>query len=223
MQRSINKYNRKTLLGVLLLLAGLLVLVLTYYPVISAYISQYRSPTPSTSNVVLSTNDDNITEKIDNNTEKIFLDPYFGVYIPKIKANSKITKNVSPYDEEEYTNALRTGIAHAKGTSTPNLSGNVFLFAHSAVNFYERNKYDVYFYLLSELEQGDVIYVSYEGKIYKYVVFETKITTKDDTKYLRDYDTSDTLTIMACYPPGMNWKRFIVMAHRDSTEPVIIQ
>jgi LPXTG-site transpeptidase (sortase) family protein len=223
MLENINKHNRKILLGVLLLLAGFFVVILTYYPVISAYILQYKSPAPSTSDVSLSSDENKITEEIDNHTTKVFLDPNFGIYIPKIKVNSRVTKNVSPYDKDEYMKALQTGIAHARGSSTPNMSGNVFLFAHSAVNFYERNKYDVYFYLLGELKEGDEVYVSYEGRIYKYRVSGTKITSKDDTKYLGDYDENDTLTIMACYPPGMDLKRIIVTAYRDETNPIVIQ
>ena len=212
--------NKKVLVGVILLLLGLTALLLTYWPVIRAKISQCRFSEPSTTNVVISENQD-ITKEITPDTEEVILDPKFGLYIPKIKSNASVVADVSPYDKGEYIKALETGIAHAKGTVTPNKEGNVFLFAHSAVNFYERNKYDVYFYLLHELKKDDEIFVSYDGIIYKYRVQEVKIVNRDEVKYLSKYSDEDTLTLMTCYPAGTDWKRTIVIAHRDNTTPFL--
>ncbi len=210
--------NKKVLVGVILLLLGLTALLLIYWPVIRAKISQYRFSEPSTTNVVISENQD-ITKEITPDTEEVILDPKFGLYIPKIKSNASVVADVNPYDKGEYVKALETGIAHAKGTVTPNKEGNVFLFAHSAVNFYERNKYDVYFYLLHELKKDDEIFVSYDGIIYKYRVQEVKIVNREDVKYLSKYSDEDTLTLMTCYPAGTDWKRTIVIAYRDSEKP----
>jgi len=212
--------NKKVLVGVILLLLGLTALLLTYWPVIRAKISQYRFSEPSTTNVVISENQD-ITKEIKPDTKEVILDPKFGLYIPKIKSNASVVADVSPYDKGEYVKALETGIAHAKGTVTPNKEGNVFLFAHSAVNFYERNKYDVYFYLLHELKKDDEIFVSYDGIIYKYRVQEVKIVNREDVKYLSKYSDEDTLTLMTCYPAGTDWKRTIVIAHRDNSTPFL--
>lgn len=209
------------MLGVLLLLAGVTVLLLTYWPILSAYISFYSSPEPSTTNIEIAKDDEEVTKKITKTTEKVVVDADFGVYIPKIKSNSKVVKNINPYDEAEYTKALETGVAHAEGTVTPDLNGNVFLFAHSAVNFYERNKFHVYFYLLPELKTGDEIFVSYEKNIYKYKVANVKIVNKEEVKYLSDYDKQDTLTLMTCYPAGSDWKRSIVTAYRDELTPIL--
>jgi len=213
--------NKKVLVGVILLLLGLTALLLTYWPVIRAKISQYRFSEPSTTNVVLAEKDGEITKEIKPDTEEVILDTTFGLYIPKIKSNASVVLNVDPYKESEYVKALETGIAHAKGTVTPDKKGNVFLFAHSAVNFYERNKYDVYFYLLNELKKDDEIFVSYDGIIYKYRVQEVKIVNRDEVKYLSKYSNQDTLTLMTCYPAGTDWKRTIVIAYRDSQEPIV--
>ena len=212
--------NKKVLVGVILLLLGLTALLLTYWPVIRAKISQCRFSEPSTTNVVISENQD-ITKEITPDTEEVILYPKFGLYIPKIKSNASVVADVNAYDKGEYIKALETGIAHAKGTVTPNKEGNVFLFAHSAVNFYERNKYDVYFYLLHELKKDDEIFVSYDGIIYKYRVQEVKIVNRDEVKYLSKYSDEDTLTLMTCYPAGTDWKRTIVIAHRDNTTPFL--
>lgn len=203
-------------LGILLLLGGLTVVILTFYPIISAYFKYYFNPQPQKEVRVEIVEDEQITEEIDEDTEIVFLDKDFGLYIPKIGANAKVVKNVNPYDEDEYINALYSGVAHAKDSSTPDSSGNIFLFAHSAVNFYERRKYNVYFYLLTELEKDDLIYVSYEGDIYTYQVLETKKVNPTEVQYLGTYSNEDTLTLMTCWPAGMNVKRMIVTAVRDN-------
>lgn len=204
-------------LGILLFVIGFVFLLITYLPLIKAYLNYWFSPSPLDADVkVIEENNEDITESKDikKDTDIVFVDRDFGLYIPKIKANARIIKNVDPYDKDEYIKALENGVAHAGGSSFPNQSGNVFLFAHSAVNFYEQRKYNVYFYLLGELEKGDDIYVSYDGVVYQYSVLETKIVDPEDTKYLSNYMDEDTLTIMSCYPAGTNWKRIIVIAVR---------
>lgn len=205
--------------GILLLTAGFVFLLITYFPLIKAYFNYWFSPASQEAEVkVVDEEDDEITQSSDikEDTDIVFVDKDFGLYIPKIKANAKVISNVDPYIEDEYIKALRTGVAHASGTSFPNQAGNVFLFAHSAVNFYEQNKYNVYFYLLNELEEGDDIYVSYKGVVYQYSVLETRIVDPEETKYLDEYMDEDTLTLMSCYPAGTNWKRIIVTAVRKS-------
>ena len=205
-------------LGILLLTVGFVFLLITYFPLIKTYFNYWFFPAPQEAEVKVVEEDDEITQSSDINedTDIVFVDKDFGLYIPKIKANAKVISNVDPYIEDEYIKALRTGVAHASGTSFPNQSGNVFLFAHSAVNFYEQNKYNVYFYLLNELEEGDDIYVSYKGVVYQYSVLETRIVDPEETKYLDEYMDEDTLTLMSCYPAGTNWKRIIVTAVRKS-------
>lgn len=209
-----NRKNLKILLGLIPFLVGFSILLLTYWPLLKAYYSHRVSPTTSNINISLAGKEEEITRDFKRDTTEVFVDREFGIYIPKIKSNSKVVKNVDPFNESEYTQALKTGVAHSKTTKTPDRKGNVFLFAHSAVNFYERNQYDVYFYLLGELEEGDEIYVSYEGEIYKYKVGEVKVVNKEDTKYLGNYSNDDTLTLMTCYPAGTDWKRTIVIAYR---------
>ena len=205
-------------IGILLFVLGLFFLLITYSPLISAYIDFHLNPVPEEVEIKIAEDEEDITKASDINedTEIVFLNEDFGLYIPKIKVNAKVIKNVDPYIEDEYIEALRYGIAHASGSSFPNQSGNVFLFAHSAVNFYEQSKYNIYFYLLNELEKDDDIYVSYNDFVYRYSVLETEIVDPEDTEYLGEYMEEDTLTLMSCYPAGTNWKRVIVIAVRDT-------
>jgi len=204
-------------IGILLLVLGIVILLFTFQPIISAYLDFYFAPTPKEDQVKVEivTADEEITKEVKQDTQVVFVDNNFGLYIPKIKANAEVIKNVDPFNQEAYTQALISGVAHAKGSSLPSEDGNVFLFAHSAVNFYERRKYNVYFYLLNELRKDDPIYVSYQNVIYKYKVLEVTIVNPDEVKYLGRYMEEDTLTLMTCWPAGANIKRTIVTAIRD--------
>ncbi len=204
-------------IGVLLLLLGILIVVYTFQPFIFSYIDYKLTPEPKKEiEVELIKGDQEITTDIKKDTEVVFVDNQFGLYIPKIQANSKVIKNIDPYDYDAYHNALISGVAHAKGSAVPSESGNVFLFAHSAVNFYERRKYNVYFYLLGELKKDDPILVVYQGEIYNYKVLEFKVVNPNEIQYLGKYMDQDTLTLMTCWPAGSNTKRAIVTAIRDT-------
>ena len=208
------KENGVRYLGTLLFLPGFILLTVTFYPVISSYIDYLLSPTKEEITLEIVKEDEDITTHINKDTEQVLLDSNFGIYIPKIKANAPVIANVDPGNEEKYTNALYKGVAHAKGTATPDREGNVFLFAHSAVNFYEQRKFNVYFYLLGELQKDDPIYVSYKNNIYQYKVLENKRVNPTDVKYLGRYLNEDTLTLMTCWPAGTDYKRVIVTAIR---------
>lgn len=212
------KFNILKIVGIALLIIGVVFLLSVYIPVIQAYIKYRLTDTDKVRKVYISTNENPVNTEITDDTTNIFIDQDFGIYIPKILTNAKIIPNVDTSNTKEYLEALKKGIAHAKNSSLPNQKGNVFLFSHSAVNFYNNDKYAVYFYLLGELKKDDPIYVSYEQQIYKYKVLVTKIVDKTDTKYINKYMDEDTLTLMTCWPSGTNLKRLIVISVRDTSE-----
>lgn len=143
--------------------------------------------------------------------EIIPLDKDFGVVIPKISANAKVIPNVDPFNEKVYQVALTRGVAHAKGTTVPGKEGNVFLFSHSSVNFYEANRYNSVFYLLDKLVTGDEIDLYYLNAKFKYVVTEKKVVDAPDVKYLGNLGSGKTVTLMTCWPAGTSWKRLLVI------------
>lgn len=200
--------------GILLLLTGVVFLIITYMPVISAYVKYVFFNREKQPEIQLA-DKELVNTNITGSTNIVFVDKAFGIYIPKIQTNASVIPDVDTTNKSEYLNALEKGIAHAKGTSYPNQKGNVFLFAHSAVDFYNQRNYSVYFYLLGELKPDDKIYVSYNDRMYEYSILETKIVSKTDTQYMREYLNQDTLTLMSCWPSGTNLKRIIVTAIRN--------
>lgn len=200
--------NLRIYAGIALISIGAIFAFLTFRPILSTEVD-YIVNKPDVQKVEIKVNTVPETKKEDN---IVFLNPNFGISIPKIGANADVIFNVDPYNAVEYNKALENGVAHAKGTSLPGQQGNVFLFAHSAVNFYESRKYNVYFYLLGKLKKGDNVYISYQTKLYKYEVEEVKIVDKSEVKYMSAYKDYDTLTLMTCWPAGLDINRMIVTA-----------
>lgn len=154
-------------------------------------------------------------KKIDGKTI-IPIDKQFGIVIPKIGANAHVVSNVNPFNEREYQVALTKGVAHARGTVYPGRVGNVFLFSHSSVNFYEANRYNSIFYLLNKLQKDDPIYLFYKGSEYKYKVTEIKIVDANQVKYLAGNGVDRTVTLMTCWPAGTTLNRLLVIGEISS-------
>ena len=145
--------------------------------------------------------------------ELVPLNTDFGIVIPSLGINAKVVKNVNPLDPAIYQKALTQGVAHAQGTVLPGENGNTFIFSHSSENFYEATRYNSIFYLLPKVAVGDTITLYYQTNRYDYHVTEKKIVDPSDTSYLYKKSDKPMLTLMTCYPPGTNFKRYIVVAN----------
>lgn len=189
----------KQILGLFLVIASLVVIVTTYFPIAEIEINYQLAKLKN--------------EKIEETTP-LFLE--FGIVIPKLGINSRVVKNVNPYDAKIYQKALTQGVAHAQGTALPGEEGNIFIFSHSSENFYEATRYNSIFYLLPKLEIGDIVTLYYKEEQFDYRVTEKKTVASDDISYLLDESGKPQLTLMTCYPPGTNLKRYIVKADFSS-------
>jgi LPXTG-site transpeptidase (sortase) family protein len=142
-------------------------------------------------------------------------DSEFSIVIPKIEAVAPVISSVDPFTKERYLAALKNGVAHARGTAFPNQTGNTYIFAHSTDAFYNVGRYNAIFYLIGKLEEGDDVYIYYKDSEYKYKVYDKKIVSANDIKYLGKLEGKEnTLTLQTCYPPGTTLKRLVVLAER---------
>lgn len=140
-------------------------------------------------------------------------DTDFSISIPKIGASAKIYPNVDPVNPTEFLSVLQKGIAHAKGTVFPGMDGNIYLFAHSADNWWNVGRYNAVFYLLQHLQPGDEIVVFFDGKRYDYVVSQTQVSNPEDITLLTQAQGGEEqLVLQTCWPPGTTWKRLYVLA-----------
>ena len=140
----------------------------------------------------------------------------FGIVIEKIGVNAPVLANVNPANYGEYIAALAKGVAHARGTafpgSTKSENNNVFLFAHSAINAIQAQRYNSVFYLLRKLEKGERVTTFYKGKRNDYIVREKRVVQAQDIKYLTEPSKKPILTLQTCDPPGSSLRRLIITA-----------
>lgn len=180
------------IVGLFLIIIALFIPLKTFAPVIKSEI-RYKLQVPVISEITP-------------------VDTQFSIVIPKINANTKVVDNVDPFDSKSYQIALTKGVAHASTSDTPDQDGNVFIFAHSAGNWYQANQYNAVFYLLKKLENNDQIFIYYQNQKYTYSVSQVKTVSSDNTDYLNKNFGHNQLTLMTCWPPGTTLKRLLVIA-----------
>jgi len=172
-------------LGNTLIVLSFLGFLYISYPVLTAYL--FPSPPP--------------TESMKS----------FAIWIPKIKAAGEIISEVDPWDKNSYQNALRFGIAHARGFAYPGEKGAIFLFAHSSGPPWEQTRYNSVFLRLGELEKGDSITIWRNGKEYQYTVTTKKVVLPQEVTAVTKV-TGNQLIIQTCTPIGTDYKRLLVFA-----------
>lgn len=136
----------------------------------------------------------------------------FFITIPKIHAQAAIVEQVDPFDERVYKQALKKGVAHAKGTVLPEDSGTIFLFAHSSGMPWELTWSNTIFLRLNELNNGDEVQLTREGKEYRYRVVDKKIVWPSEVGYLQNSKTNQ-LILQTCHPIGASFQRLLVFTH----------
>ena len=206
------------LLGVgrVCIVLGLVLGLIFFYPALSEEL-KYLMHRPNLNKPVLTAEDISSRKSLDPDTVTVPVDMEFGIVIPKIGANASVVPNVDPYDSSVYQQALTKGVAHAAGTVYPGQIGNVFLFSHSSVDFYEANRFNSVFYLLNKLKTNDLFYLTYKGEIFKYIVTAAKIVDGTEVKYMNSALDSTTpgktATLMTCWPSGTTLKRLVVIGN----------
>ena len=136
----------------------------------------------------------------------------FGIVIEKIGVNAPIIADVPVTNKGAYLSALQKGVAQASGTAKPGQVGNSYLFAHSALDFWNFGPYSGVFNLLRKLETGDRIVIFYQGQRFDYYVTSKEVVSGFNTEPLsRTFGTAH-LTLQTCDPPGIALNRLIVTA-----------
>jgi LPXTG-site transpeptidase (sortase) family protein len=178
-------------LGNTLIILSIISFAYTFYPIIQIYLFPPK-PTP-----------------VIAKTQKIPKGTYLN--IPKINAQAPIIENVNPWNQTEYNQALKKGVAHAKGTYLPGQKGTTFLFAHSSGPSWEITRYNTIFFRLNELQINDKIEITKNGKKYTYKVYDKKEVWPTETNYLED-TKKDRLILQTCTPIGTDLKRLLIFA-----------
>lgn len=135
----------------------------------------------------------------------------FSVEIPSINVFSKVVENVDPFNQSEYIESLKDGVAHASNSDLPDGEGTVYLFAHSSDVPWRITRYNTAFFKLGNSNLGDEVIVRKDGKKYTYEIYDKKEVWPSEIEYLTE-DQGDILILQTCTPVGTALKRLLVFA-----------
>lgn len=130
--------------------------------------------------------------------------PYkeFNLSVPSLKIEASTVRVDS--------NDLARGLIHLPGSALPGEKGNVFISGHSAIPLFGKTK--AIFAKLTDVKKGDKIIVSAEGVSFVYQAVQIKVVDPNDLSVISPPDQANRfITLMTCVPPGLNFKRLIVL------------
>jgi sortase A len=110
----------------------------------------------------------------------------------------------APVVEGDDWEALKQGAGHHVGSANPGESGNCVVSAHNDI-------FGEIFRNLPDAELDDEVFVYTASQVYRYVVTQKRIIEPDDVSVM--YPTSSpVLTLISCYPYGIDSHRIVVIA-----------
>jgi sortase A len=213
--------NKKIFLAAVFLLLGFFILAYTFYPLISWYFIYL--PKIESQNIISpltqapqSQPKGWMKENIRGNQfllkekgEKFYLS------IPRLKIKDAEVK----IESRDFLSSL----AQHPGSALPGERGNIFISGHSVLpQFYNPKNYLTIFSTLYELEQGDLLYLSYLGQEYIYKVETLKVVGPEASWVIFPPDPfGKYLTLFTCTPPGLKSSRLVVLAKIQGEEEEI--
>jgi sortase A len=187
-----------------------LFLFLQYNRVLFANVQAYISPgSIDPANII-----------IDPSTD-IAVSPDPKLIIPKINVDVPVNYDAKP-DYDSQMKAMETGVAYfgiPGANSRPGQIGNTVISGHSSNDVIDQGDYKFIFARLDHLENGDTIFVNYEGKRYSYTVTRKEVVKPTQVDKLVYATDKPILTLITCTPLGTSLNRLLVTAEQVSPSP----
>jgi sortase A len=154
---------------------------------------------------------------IDPNSAAVSPNPE--VLIPKINVEIPVIYDQSSINEDAMQTALEHGVVHYATTPLPGQKGNTVIFGHSSNNIFNPGKYKFAFVLLNRLDNGDLFYLTKDGKQYVYRVYKKTVVEPTDVEVLNPTEKVATATLITCDPPGTSLHRLVVVGEQITPDP----
>lgn len=136
----------------------------------------------------------------------------FSLIVPKVGINAAVIPAVNPANPGEYLEALEKGVAHASTSFFPDEDGTVYLFSHSTNYDWFVKDLNAVFYLLKNLETGDLVVLFYKGSRYTYKLTDKQIVAPTAVSFLVPQPGAKKLILQTCWPPGSTAERLLLFA-----------
>ncbi|MDR0591586.1 MAG: sortase [Candidatus Nomurabacteria bacterium] len=165
--------------------------------------------------------------KVDSNITEI--DPTFSasvsaepkLIIPKINVEVPIVFGIGN-DYAAQQAGMSRGVTHFAipgASSVPGQVGNTALSGHSSNDVFDGGNFKFIFAQLDRLDNGDTIYVNYNGTRYTYAVTKKEVVEPTDIGKLVYETNKPMLTLITCTPLGTARYRLLVTAEQISPSP----
>lgn len=141
--------------------------------------------------------------------------------IPKINVDVPVVWNTTP-DYNAQMAAMQKGVAWfgiPGANSHPGQVGNTVLSGHSSNDITDGGDYKFIFARLDHLNNGDSIFINYQGKRYTYTVTKKQVVAPTDVGSLVYSTTKPILTLITCTPLGTSLNRLLITAEQVSPDP----
>ncbi|MBQ6393944.1 sortase [Candidatus Saccharibacteria bacterium] len=189
----------------------LLLLFLQYNRMIFAPIMAYVSP---------GGNDGAEISEVDP-TVSVAISDDARLLIPKLNIDVPVHFGISN-DTATVMAAMNNGVAQFSipgASAMPGEIGNLAISGHSAGDIYSNNQYKFIFSGLERLENGDLIYIDYNGVRYTYKVVGKDTVDPSDVQSLVLSTDKPMLTLITCWPLGVSTYRLLVRAEQINPAP----
>lgn len=129
--------------------------------------------------------------------------PSIGVTVPLVMSSSM--------NDNDVLATLNQGAALYPNGITPGHLGNTFISAHSTGEPW-KGRYRFAFLRINELKEGNLIHLDWQGTRYTYRVTDNEIVIPNDNFRVVSDRPVPTMTLMACWPLWSTNKRMLVRA-----------
>ncbi|MFA7681853.1 MAG: sortase [Candidatus Peribacteraceae bacterium] len=136
---------------------------------------------------------------------------YFSISLPALGIDDlNVTHPIDPFTSDGILAPLQKGVGHLFGY--PGSGGKVMIYGHSSGYPWDVSQYTKIFRQVNKLEQGDRIYVTYEGKLFTYEVNYKQTIQASSTEPFVDNGHGEELILYTCWPPDSITQRYLVHA-----------
>lgn len=204
---------------ILLIVITLIAIGVLLYPSVSNYINnKYAVNTISEyKNSIKNTSEDRLNELVEKSRiynidiakgitpKDKFESGYMLGYIDIPKINVKL-----PIYEGTSQEILKKGVGVIEGTSIPIGGENT----HSVLSAHTGFTTQKLFTDIDQLKEGDLFYIDIFDINLTYKVDDISIVKPNDTNKIKVYPNKDYVTLLTCYPYGINTERLLVRGER---------
>jgi len=135
----------------------------------------------------------------------------FAITIPSLGIiDLTITHPNDPYTQKGVLEPLVNGVGHL--FSYPGQGGKIMVYGHSSGYPWDLSKYTKIFRTINQVNIGDRVYVTYEGKLHVYQVSEKKTIPAKDKAAFEPDEHGEELVLYTCWPPDSIANRYLVYA-----------